>query len=309
MKIVTSGAKYIDIDAYAGCIAYAELLRLCGHEAEAVCSAPLNESITSNIREWRAPLQTTYKPSIDDTFTVIDVSDPEHFETFVDTSKVEEVIDHHPGFETYWHERIGDKAHIEVVGAACTQVYEAWIAAGKFDNISTTSARLLVAGVLDNTLNFGAHISTERDKTAYQALLTKADLPKDWTAHYFEECQQTITQDVVQAIINDTKQLQFKTFHHPLVVGQLVVWNAQQLLHDQHKIMQHTLEQMSSEWLLNVVSISDKASYFLCTNIAMQDWLSTLLNLQFDSTGTARADRLWLRKEILIQDITAHQTS
>lgn len=30
MKIVTSGLKFLDIDAYAGCIAYAELLRLKG---------------------------------------------------------------------------------------------------------------------------------------------------------------------------------------------------------------------------------------------------------------------------------------
>lgn len=36
MKIVTSGSKYIDIDAYAGIIAYANLLNLNGISAKAV---------------------------------------------------------------------------------------------------------------------------------------------------------------------------------------------------------------------------------------------------------------------------------
>ena len=39
--IVTSGNRYIDIDAYASCIAYANLLRLKGKNAIAVSTANL----------------------------------------------------------------------------------------------------------------------------------------------------------------------------------------------------------------------------------------------------------------------------
>ena len=49
MKIVTSGSRYIDIDAYASCIAYANLLNLKGIEAKAVSTAKINESITPNL--------------------------------------------------------------------------------------------------------------------------------------------------------------------------------------------------------------------------------------------------------------------
>ena len=46
MIVVTSGSKYLDIDAYAGCIAYAKLLNLKGIKAKAISSAKQNGSIT-----------------------------------------------------------------------------------------------------------------------------------------------------------------------------------------------------------------------------------------------------------------------
>ncbi len=78
MRIVTSGSAYIDIDAYAGCVGYAELLRAQGQEAKAVSTAPWNESITKSIRSLQAPLEKDYKPGVD-SFVLIDVSDPEYF--------------------------------------------------------------------------------------------------------------------------------------------------------------------------------------------------------------------------------------
>ena len=123
MRVITSGSTYLDIDAYAGCIAYAELLQKLGTEAQAVSTAVLNESIPAVVREWHAPLVTKYNPSDNDTYTLIDVSELKYFDTFVDLARVDEVIDHHPGLESFWQEKIGDKAIIEHVGAACTQVF------------------------------------------------------------------------------------------------------------------------------------------------------------------------------------------
>ena len=167
MKIVTSGAKYIDIDAYAGCVAYAELLQFKGEKALAVCTAPLNESVSDTVRSWNAPIKSVYEPSEDDEFILIDVSEPEQFEEIVNLEKVSEVLDHHPGLEQYWHEKIGDKAIIEFIGAACTLVYESWKSSDLLDKMSVTSARLLICGILDNTLNFGAKVTNPRDVEAY----------------------------------------------------------------------------------------------------------------------------------------------
>lgn len=304
MKVVTSGSRYIDIDAYAGCVAYAELLRLQGHDAKAVCVAPWNESICASVREWNAPIETSYTPSKDDSFILIDVSDPEQFEEFVDVNRVMEIIDHHPGLEAFWEQRIGKDAHIEFIGAACTQVYEQWKLAGLFDKMSLVSARLLIAGILDNTLSFGAKVTTNRDKQAYEALLQKADLHDNWTEQYFTECQDAIFADIGSATTNDSKILTFISLPGTIGVGQLVVWNTDEVLEHHKAVIEQALSKINPKWFLNLVSIGDGKSYFVSEDTEVKAWLSRLLGVSFNGS-VAQADRLWLRKEIMKADIEA----
>lgn len=303
MRIITSGSKYLDIDAYAGIIAYAELLQVQGHEAQAVSTAPLNESVSKTVRSWTAPLVTTYSSSDSDVFTLIDVSESEYFDTIVDIERVEGVIDHHPGFERYWQERIGDKATIEFIGAACTLVYECWQRAGLLDKMSVLSARLLVCGILDNTLNFGAEVTAQRDRDAYAALLVRAELPEDWPAQYFTECQEAILQDMATAIRNDKKILDFRTYSQQVCVGQLIVWDGKQVLGEHSGLIHDVLSQIKPNWFMNLISINEGRSYFFTDNSEMQQWLSDLLDIKF-TDSVATADRLWLRKEIIKQDLS-----
>lgn len=299
MKVVTSGSPYIDIDGYGGCIAYAELLRLQGKEAIAASNAIWNESITASVRAWGGELRTQYHSRPGDTFVLIDVSEPTFFDKFVRQDAVSEVIDHHPGFETYWQERLGDKAIIDFIGAACTLVYEQFVAAGKLDVMGQTSARLLLTGILDNTLNFKAHVTTDRDKKAYNQLMRRANLAADWPAQYFGECQQAITADLETAIKNDVKSMKhIKGL--PDWLGQLVVWDAATLL---EKYSPQIIDIMrahavSGAWAMNVVSISEGKNYLLADDEAVQASLAKILNTSFRD-GLAVTDRLWLRKEIM----------
>jgi inorganic pyrophosphatase/exopolyphosphatase len=304
MEIVTSGKRYIDIDAYGGCVAYAELLRLQGREAQAVSEAAWNESISRSVRSWNAPFETTYEPSADDTFAVIDVSDPDHFAGYVDPEKVVAVIDHHPGFEEYWQQRIGSEARIEFIGAACTQVYEQWQAAGLADKMSAVSARLLIAGILDNTLNFGAQVTTGRDKAAYAALLPLSGLPDNWAEQYFTECQEGILADVHAATVSDSKVLAFASLPGVVGVGQLAVWNAEDMLAHHKDDIEAALAAVHPEWFMNLIHIGEGRSYFISEDARIRSWLAGLLEITFDGP-LAKADRLWLRKEILKADIEA----
>ncbi|MEO8785302.1 MAG: DHH family phosphoesterase [Candidatus Saccharimonadales bacterium] len=304
MKIVTSGSSYIDIDAYAGCVAYAELLRQQGYEAQAVCEAPWNESVSSSVRSWQAPFHTTYQPSASDRFILIDVSDPDYSANFVDISKVDQVIDHHPGFERYWQDRIGDGAHIELIGAACTLVFEQWHAAGVVDKMSRTAARLLVTGILDNTLNFGAQITSDRDRDAYTKLLELAELPNSWPQQYFSECQEAVLADVSQSLTNDTKILNFASLPGKLSVGQIVLWDTKEVLENHRDDVDRVLSGTDINWFLNLVNVGDKKSIFICPDGPTQAWLSQLLDLHFVG-DVAQADRLWLRKEISARDQSA----
>ncbi len=302
MKIVTSGYKYIDIDAYAGCIAYAELLQKQGFEARAISDSPLNESITPTIRSWGGALETQYIGTEHDTFVLIDVSDPSHFDGFVDIPRVEQVIDHHPGFEKYWSDKIGNNARIEFIGAACTQVYELWKAASKLNQISKLSAQLLVCGILDNTLNFGAKITTERDKAAYADLLKLSGFSEEWASEYFTECQATILANTDNAIRNDSKVLNFHSFPAAISVGQLVIWDSQVVLNKHEPEISKILQEIIPNWFMNLVSVGENKSYFITSNTDVQKWLSQLLKVSF-SGSIATADRLWLRKEIIQEDI------
>jgi inorganic pyrophosphatase/exopolyphosphatase len=296
VRVVTSGFPYVDIDAYAGCIAYAELLRAQGQDVVAASSAPWNESITPTVRAWGGELATDYISQEGDEFVLVDVSNPDSFDKFVSQDAVVGIIDHHPGLEDYWRKRLGDKAIIEFIGAACTLVYEQFEAAGKLDQISQTSARLLLTGILDNTLNFKAHVTTDRDKKAYDQLLQRAALPADWPAQYFSECQQAISTDLRTALKNDTKAI--KVAGLPSRIGQLVIWDASVLLRQRQPQIVSVMGETPGTWAVNVVSIGEGNSSLLADSPATLAKLAKLLGLDLQN-GVAKADRLWLRKEIM----------
>lgn len=299
MQIVTSGSRYLDIDGYAGIVAYAELLNTQNIPARAVSEAPPNESVTGTIRTWPVLIDRDYVTKPDDHFVLIDVSDPERFDSSVDTNRIDKIIDHHPSHVDEWLQKLGDKAVIEAVGAACTQVWEQWRDAGLLDQMSQTSARLLLCGILDNTLNFEAHITTDRDRAAYDDLRKRAGLAENWPELYFEECEQAILNDLGSALMNDTKELVLNGFAlHRVGVGQLVVWHGDKIVNDDLQRITAVLGDTYTEWFANVVSIGENRSYFICTNQQLQQWLSQVLDVKFVH-DVARADRLWLRKEIM----------
>src|SRR5882724_8207867 len=120
MRIITSGRPFIDIDAYAGIVGYAELLGLYNQRVIAATSSVPNHSIPPSLRALPVPITYGYQPVAEDRFTLIDVSDPEYFDRMVDIQKIDEIVDHHPGLEQYWQRLLGERADIEFVGAVST---------------------------------------------------------------------------------------------------------------------------------------------------------------------------------------------
>ncbi|MGI6612605.1 MAG: DHH family phosphoesterase [Candidatus Nanosyncoccaceae bacterium] len=302
MKIITSGKRYLDIDAYAGCIAYAELLNSRGEEVMAVSTALPNESVNDTVRSWGDFFETNYVPTKDDEFIIIDVSNPDHFDKIVKLEKVYEVIDHHIGHEEYWQSKLGDKAEIEFIGSVCTLIYERWQVAGVLKQMNPTTAKLLMCGILDNTLNFGAKVTTKRDIDAYKSLRKIADVQDDFAAQYFSDCQKAIMKDLASAVKNDSKIMIFKALDKPVAMGQLAVWDASEIITNGQDVIRQVLFNIESNWAMNLINISESKSYFITDNVDVQKYFEKLLAVKFDG-GTAVANRLWLRKEIVKQDI------
>lgn len=302
MKIITSGLSYLDIDGYAACIAYAELLNLQGIAAIAASTAVMNNSVTNTIRSWDVNFVSDYNVDESDVFIVLDVSDPKNFDKLVNLDKVEEVVDHHVGFENYWKEKLGDKTEISFIGSVCTIIYERWLDSGLIDKMSPTGANLLISGILDNTLNFNASITDERDKIAYRELLKLSDLPDNWPEQYFNECQSSIFNDITGSIKKDIKFVNFKNLGtESIAVGQIVVWDGKKVLDEYINDIQKTMNGLSSEWLVNIASLDNGSSYFVCQSETVQGWAIKLFDVSFNGL-VADAGRLWLRKEIIKHD-------
>ena len=297
MITVAAGDVFTDIDAYASALAYADLLRLQGNPARVVLEGEFNYSIPDELRHLDVNYDKTYRPIGDESFVVVDVSDPENMARFVDEDRVDEVIDHHPGMEQYWHKKIGTRSDIEPVGAACTQIYERWLDADMSDKISVDCAQLLAAGILDNTLNFTAEITSERDRSAYANLAKIADLPDDWPAQYFSWCQRDVERNLSEAIRTDTKIMSFAGGPGELAVGQLAVWDGSGLT-GYHQQIQSAMQSFGRPWLLNVMLIKQECNLIAADDSTLQEFIGALLGVEFID-GIAQTNRLWLRKEIM----------
>lgn len=306
MIIVTASRGFMDIDAYAGCIAYSELLNILGQESIAVTSSTLNASVSETVRSWPVPLLFHYNSSRDDTFIIVDSSDPRYFDDCVDNERISEIFDHRPGFESYWEDKLGENAHIEKVGAACTMIYEKWKTAGCVDLMSKTSARLLMCGILDNTLNFGSKGAIKRDRDAYQALAGIADLSADWPRHYFSEIEEAFHTSFLKELYNDSKGVEYSTIGTgQIMVSQMLLWDARAVLANNTENVSIFFKDHPTGYI-NAISLSEGVSYFTARDADTKADLSPLLSIEF-TADVARAERMWLRKEILAEDIKASE--
>ena len=310
MKIVTSGSPYLDIDGYAGCVSYAELLRATGLEARAVSTSVLNNSVTPAVKSWPVQFDSAYQPDRDNRFSIIDTSSPEYLDKIVELARVEAVIDHHPGFEDYWLRKLGERAVIEPVGSARTLVYEAWQKAGLLASLSPEAAKLMLCGILDNTLNLQAAITDSRDKKAYEELVKLATLPDSWPENYLADCDRGLLDDFPKALGNDIKVLRFKTLDKSLAVGQIAVWDSSGLINRLGAQTRLIMLSVCPHWFVNFISIGEGCSCFLASDASVARWLAGLLGATVEGTDTTiLADKLWLRKEILRRDIEVSASS
>jgi len=294
MVVVTAGSRYMDIDAYACCIAYAKLLNLLNIHAKAVSTAELNHTVPYSLRKLSVKLED-YQIQENDEYVIVDVSNPEYFDKFVKEAKVIKIIDHHTGFEEYWIEKINKNANIEFIGAAATLVFEEYEKNNMQNNINGDIARLLMAAILDNTLNFTAEVTSIRDRRAYQKL-QEIVKEEQFERKYFDECQQNIEQDIEGAIKKDTKIHKISAYL-PNLILQLNVWNKDFMVSNMDKIIE-ILEKMDSEWMINLICLQDKKSYIIAEKEDIKIKLEKLLNSKFDDR-IMTLNNVILRKEII----------
>lgn len=297
--IITAGANYLDIDAYACMAAMAELLRLRGENAAAWSAAAHNYSICASLTaEGQILRELPAGWEEEGRYIIVDVSDPEYLKKTVPLDKVEAVYDHHVGFESYWQARIGENARIEFIGAAATLIYREWKEAGLQDKMTLPTARLLIAAILDNTLNLTSSNTTAEDVEVFRALCDHAGVDEGWCAAYFSEVQQNVEADLRNALRNDTKTVR----NNPVLpekVAQLCVWDADSILLRLPQIRSW----FDGQWMLNLIDLQHRCSWFVCDDPQHQEMIGRLFDVPFEN-GVAKTPVSYLRKEIIKKTLT-----
>lgn len=297
LYIITAGSTYLDIDAYACAVSLAELLRLKGESAIAYSTATANYSVTSSLADDSC-LLNNLPPDFREqeaSYIIVDVSDPDYIKDSVPLDRIVAVYDHHVGFEEYWTSRIGKNTHIEFIGAAATLIYREWKREGLQQQMSPATARLLIAAILDNTLNLTSSNTTEEDREAFNELCRIAGVGSEFRALYFSEVQKSVEADLKNALLGDLKTLRDTTVLPPKI-AQLCVWDA-------HGIFAHLPDIRAwlggnGAWMLNLISLEEGCSYFLCDDARYQANIETVFDVRFEN-GVAKSSVSYLRKQII----------
>lgn len=299
MKIVTGGAPFIDIDAYACIVAYTELLNKQNIKAKAFTTSLYNESITETVQSWQS-VSRDLKINSKDSFIVLDASNPKCIEKKVSIKRLEKVIDHRYEFVDMW-QKTGVEPQIERIGAAATYIYEEWQKTGLTSVMSVASARLLYTAVIDNTLNLGSKITTNRDKRAYEHLRSLANLPINWPEKYFKEVEKAVLTDVQGAIGKDTKLYTSPNLPKQLTFMQLCVWDVEEFIQTILSTLNYK-QSIAKPWLMNLIAIKQNRSFFVADSSATAGWLHESLGLKKASKNVYKAKRMYLRKEVIEKD-------
>lgn len=289
--------SYADIDAYASILAYTDLLNQRGKSAQDYIPIAPNYSVPSDLR--LAELENrTFNLQPNDQVIILDVSDPDAIAKFVSDEQILELIDHHPGYEEYWRERIGDKAIIEQIGAVATSIFEWWGECWDYDKMSPEIAKLLLGAILDNTLNFNANITTARDRQAADKLTKIANTTLgDFTAWYFSSVSDTVTENLKTSLSQDCKDITIPGIPHMVTFAQLTLWNSKVIPSKITEIIK-IMSSISSNWIASIICISEGKNYILTSSNLLESYFTNLLDLKKQNDYLV-SKHLYLRKEII----------
>lgn len=296
--LVTAGSAYLDIDAYACMVAMAELMQLKGENAFAYSTAPCNYSVCQSLIDDAQILKSLPADfDIDNTkYIIVDVSDPDFLKNSVPLAQVRAVYDHHVGFEEYWRAKIGECAHIEFIGAAATLILREWERAGLSNQMQVSTAKLLIAAILDNTLNMTSSNTTDEDIKAFSFLCKHAGVGEDFGELYFSEVQKSVEADLKNALFGDMKTVRNNAILPPQV-AQIAVWDACGVLAKLPEI-QAWFSELIDDWMINIIDIRQRCSYFVCEAKTYQRKIEGCFSVCFKD-NIAKTPISYLRKEII----------
>ena len=295
MNYIVTSYVNPDLDGTASMYAYSEFLRKTGKNSNFYIEGkPMQEAeIVCEI------FQIDLKPAtrIEKEDKII-VTDTNFFVTipFVNPENIVEFIDHHKITESQEICK-NAKFQIEMVGAACTLVAERF-----WKNqveISRESAILLYYGIISNTINLKAKVTTKRDLKMAKWLKEKcSEISDEKVKEIFMKKSQI--RDSLRAEMEAEIVWNFKGKR--LTIAQLEYANVEKFLVENETKIREILQEVKREnqldyVLINCVDTLNGYSVILVIDEETEKLIADLLKIKF-CEKKAKTGELILRKEI-----------
>jgi manganese-dependent inorganic pyrophosphatase len=287
-----------DLDGVSGSVAYAEFLQKTGKTAVAGIFGELHEEAKYILNRFSIGYPQVF-PDADefDAVILVDSSDLKGLDGKVSPEKVIEIIDHRKINDA--HAFPNAKVQIELVGAAATLVAEKFI---RNDiAISKESAILLCGGIVSNTLNFKAGVTTDRDREAFEWLNNEAKLPEDFWKELFLAKSDLSGDNLAERIKGDFAW--FEMGDKRIGIAQIEMIGAKELVTEREieilQILNTIKEEKGLDYILqSTLELEGEKNFFVTGDLEMQGLLEKVLGIEFVS-HVAMREGLIMRKQIV----------
>lgn len=283
-----------DLDGYSCAVAYAELLRVQGKEAQAhLWGEPQLEAKwiieTFDLPRAAGPIDW------DDDIVLVDCSNPEDLPFPLRLDQVVEIIDHHR--LNRGSAFINAKLQIEPVGAAATLVAERFKQAGKVPSVE--AAFLLLGGILSNTDNL-TKMTTQRNQEMAKWLFEVSGAPVALAHQMFTAKSNLDGKTLITQLIADAKL--FNIQKKKIIITQLEVIGISTLLSSRRSEIEQVISDLKQEKqadfaFANLRDLEQGVSYILCIDEQTRALFDEAPDIEWTSwLGLSRT--LTLRKNI-----------
>lgn len=298
MKCIVTSYVLPDLDGTACAFAYAELLQKSGIDAIFALSGMPHQEAIFVLKKAKIDTITDAEQLIhqEDKIVLVDASDTRGISKKILPEQVIEIIDHRKIHEAHMFPNA--KIQIEYVGSAATLIAEKFHTTNT--DISKESALLLYSAIISNTINFKAAVTTERDKSMADRLLTHLELPNEYILEMFEDKSQfhkplydTIDDELATFTIADTE----------IGIGQLEFINVEKYVEEHEEEILSILASLKEQEhldkiFLSCIDIIDGYNYFITNQEDTKDMISKTLQITFRG-NIARREGIIMRKEIV----------
>ena len=281
--IITTTYEGPDLDGYSSAVAYAELLRLQGKEAQPYVVGEPQIEVQWLLEEFDIkPEFASIESLVGSQVVLLDASSLKDIPEPLKVEQIIEIIDHRKIHEA--EKFTNAKSQIDLIGAAATIVAERFQEAGL--EPSRQSAFLLYGGIISNTQNLTSAATTNRDREAFKWLKEISKAPEDLVRNMFVAKSDLSGGRLEKALISDSKI--------PAIAGKIVgtmqleIIDAEKLVNSRAEDIKQTMTIFAQEnsvdfMFTNIKDLISGESFLFCIDQRTRELLSKIGDITWEN--------------------------